>query len=176
MKRSAALAIALLATASCSKPEPLSPNLALANKVAPRIVLLYYESPDMQLVPERRNLALPENPAGALSIVVRELFNGSANAAVPRIFPPDTIVRGAYLLPDGTAFVDIGGPTVTQGWGAGSHQELIAIYAVVETVMANFPEAKRVRLLVNGEPAETLAGHISLERALTPLKGMVAER
>lgn len=176
MKRSAALAIALLATVSCSKPEPLSPNLALANKVAPRIVLLYYESPDMQLVPERRNLALPENPAGALSIVVHELFNGSANAAVPRLFPPDTIVRGAYLLPDGTAFVDIGGPTVTQGWGAGSHQELIAVYAVVETVMANFPEAKRVRLLVNGEPAETLAGHISLEHALTPLKGMVAGR
>lgn len=174
MKRSTALAIALLAVVTCKRSQPLSPNLNLENKVAPRIVLLYYESPDMQLVPERRNVALPENPAGALSIVVRELFKGSANAAVPRLFPIDTVVRGAYLLPDGTAFVDLGGTTLTQGWATGSHEELMAVYSVVQTVMTNFPEVKRVRLLVNGEPAETLAGHISLSKALTPIPGLVA--
>ena len=174
MKRGLALAIALLAVAACRKSQPLSPNLNVANKVAPRIVLLYYESPDMLLVPERRNIPLPENPAGALSLVVRELFKGSVNPAVPRAFPPDTIVRGAYLLPDGTAFIDLGGPTLTQGWGTGSHEELMAVYSVVQTVMTNFPEAKRVRLLVNGEPAETLAGHISLAKALTPNSSLVA--
>lgn len=176
MKRGTALAIALLAVVACRKRQPLSPNLNLENKVAPRIVLLYYESPELQLVGERRNVALPENPAGALSIVVRELFKGSANPSVPRGFPADTIVRGAYFLPDGTAFVDLGGPTLTQGWGAGSHEELMAVYAVVQTVMTNFPEAKRVRLLVNGEPAETLAGHISLAKPLTPVTGLVAGR
>lgn len=176
MKRCAALAVALLAFPGCKKTQPLSPNLAAENKVAPRIVLLYYESPEMLLVPERRNVALPENPAGALAIVARELLKGSMNASVPRAFPPDTVVRGAYLLPDGTAFVDVGGPTLTQGWGAGSHTELMAVYSVVQTVMANFPEAKRVRLLVNGEPAETLAGHISLGKALLPMKSLVALR
>src|SRR4051794_41633637 len=99
----------------------------------------------MQLVPERRNVALPENPAGALSIVVRELFKGSANAGVPRLFPADTVVRGAYLLPDGTAFVDIGGANGTPGWGGGSAQEYIAIYSVVDTMIANFPRAKHAR-------------------------------
>lgn len=168
------LAVALLAVAGCKRSQPLPSNLNVANKVAPRIVLLYYESPDMLLVPERRNVALPENPAGALSLVVRELFKGSVNPGVPRAFPPDTVVRGAYLLPDGTAFVDVGGPTLAQGWGTGSHEELMAVYSVVQTVMTNFPEAKRVRLLVNGEPAETLAGHISLSRALTPMRGLVA--
>jgi spore germination protein GerM len=177
VKRSAALVITLLAVAGCKeKPQPLSPNLAVANKVAPRIVLLYYEGPDMLLAPERRSVPLPENAAAALSVVIRELMKGSMNAAVPKLFPADTVIRGAYLLPDGTAFVDVGGPTLEAGWGAGSHTELMAVYSVVQTVMANFPEAKQVRLLVNGEPAETLAGHISLSKALVPMKSLVAVR
>ena len=138
-----------------------------------RTVSLYYESPELLLAPERRDLPLPENPAAAIDLVLRELLKGSANAAVPKLLPPDTLLRGAYLLPDGTAFVDLGGPTLSQGWTTGSHQELMAIYSVVQTVTANFPEAKRVRMLVNGEPAETLAGHVSLSRALTPAPSMV---
>jgi spore germination protein GerM len=165
------LALALAAGA-CRKKEH-SDNLARENKVANRTVKLYFESPDLVLVAETRNLALPASPAGALSVTVRELFKGSANAAVPKLFPPDTVVRAAYLLPDGTAFVDLGGATLTNGWGTGSHEELMAVYSVVQTITANFPEARRVRILVNGEPAETLAGHIDLAKALTPLGSVV---
>ncbi len=177
MRRVAAGTLALLALAgACRKQKPLTPNLNVENRVAMRAVTLFFETPDMLLGREERNVALPENPAGALSIVARELVKGSSNAAVPRVFPPDTVVRGAFLLPDGTAFVDLGGPTLTQGWGTGSHQELMAVYSVVETVVANFPEAKKVRILVNGEPAETLAGHVSLRRALTPMPSLEARR
>jgi spore germination protein GerM len=173
--RSAALVMMLLLVAgsACRKSRPLSQNLNVENKVAVRTVTLYYESPLMLLAPERRDIALPQNPAGAMGEVVRELFKGSVNAGVPRLFPADTVVRGAYLLPDGTAFVDLGGPTLTQGWGTGSHEELMAVYSLVQTVTANFPDAKRVRMLINGEPAETLAGHVSLGRALTPMPSLV---
>ena len=173
MGRRAFLLLILIGIA-CKRQQPLSRNLNVENKVAMRTVSLYYESPELLLAPERRNLPLPENPAAALDVVMHELLKGSANAAVPRLLPIDTIVRGAYLLSDGTAFIDLGGPTLTQGWTTGSHQELMAIYSVVQTVTANFPEAKRVRMLVNGEPAETLAGHVSLSRALTPVPSMVA--
>ena len=128
----------------------------------------------MLLVREMRNVALPENPAGALSQVARELLKGSSNAGVPPIFPRDTVVRATFLLPDGTAFVDLGGPTLEQGWGTGSHEELMAVYSVVQTVTTNFPEAKRVRILINDEPAETLAGHVNLSRALLPSATYVA--
>jgi spore germination protein GerM len=167
-------AVAVLILAACHRQQPLSRNLNVENKVAMRTVSLYYESPDLLLAPEQRSLPLPENHAAALDVVMRELLKGSANSAVPRLLPADTIVRGAYLLPDGTAFVDLGGPTLSQGWSTGSHQELMAIYSVVQTVTANFPEAKKVRMLVNGEPAETLAGHVSLNQALTPVPSMVA--
>jgi germination protein M len=165
--------LALLVLTACHRAQPLSGNLNVENKVAMRTVSLYYESQDLLLAPEQRSLPLPENPAAAIDLVMRELLKGSANAAVPKLLPADTVVRGAYLLPDGTAFVDLGGTTLSQGWATGSHQELMAIYSVVQTVTANFPDAKRVRVLVNGEPAETLAGHVSLSRALTPVPSMV---
>ena len=104
---------------------------------------------------------------------MKELVKGSANAAVPRVFPADSVVRATFLLPDGTAFVDLGGPTLTQGWGTGSHEELMAVYSIVSTVTTNFPEAKRVRILVNGESAETLAGHVSLRGSLVPMSSLV---
>ena len=127
-------------------------------------------------MPERRDVPLPENPAGAVPLVVRELLKGSANAAVPRLFPADVVLRGAYLLPDGTAFVDLGGPTLTKGWETGRHQELMAVYSLVQTMVANFPEARRVRILVNGAPAETLGGHVALSRSLTPLPSLSDRR
>jgi hypothetical protein len=52
----------------------------------------------------------------------------------------------------------------------------MAVYSIVETVTANFPEAKKVRVLINGSPAETLAGHIALDRSLTPMTSLVDPR
>ncbi len=177
MRRLAVFTLALLTLAgACRKQTRLTSNLAVENKVSVRSVRLYYQGPDMLLAAETRNVSLPENPAGALGVVIRELLKGSANTTVARSFPADTVLRGAYLLPDGTVFVDLGGPTLTQGWGTGSHEELMAVYSVVWTVTANFAQAKRVRLLVNGEPAETLAGHVALDRALHPAEWVMDPR
>jgi len=174
VRRAVVLSLAILIAAGGCKKKPLSANLNAENKVAVRPVTLFFEGPEMLLVRETRNVALPENPAGALSVVARELIKGSSNAGVPPIFPRDTVVRATFLLPDGTAFVDLGGNTLTQGWGTGSHEELMAIYSIVQTVTTNFPDAKRVRILINDEPAETLAGHVNLSRALLPSANYVA--
>ena len=130
----------------------------------------------MLLVPEARTVTLPENDAAALAMVIRELLKGSANASVSRAFPADTVLRAAYLLPDGNAIVDLGGQTLAAGWNTGSHQEMIAAYSVVETVIANFPAVRRVRLLVNGQVVPTLAGHVQLDKPLYPLQFLVAKR
>lgn len=164
MRRVAVLLLSLVVLAACRKEKKLTSNLNVENKVAVRAVQLFYESPEMNLVAERRDVALPENPAGAIPVVLRELLKGSASEAVPRLFPADTVLRAAYLLPEGTVLVDLTGPTLTEGWSTGSHQELMAVYSVVQTVTTNFSEARRVRFLVNGTPAETLAGHVALSR------------
>lgn len=177
MRRFAVLALmALVVAAACRKKTDPAANLGAANKVTVRMVQLYYESPRMLLAPEPRNVSLPENAAAAIPLVVRELVKGPAVATSPRLLPADTVVRGAYLLPGGTVIVDLGGPTLTAGWGTGTHHELMAIYSVVQTLTANFADAKRVRILVNGTPAETLAGHISLAHSLSPRSDLLETR
>ncbi|HEV7240575.1 MAG TPA: GerMN domain-containing protein [Thermoanaerobaculia bacterium] len=175
MKRFAVGALALLVVAGACKQKSETPaNLNAANKVSVRQVQLYFESPRMLLATEARNIPLPESPAAAMPMVVRELMKGPApTSQLGRLFPEDTVVRGAYLLPGGTVIVDLGGATLTQGWGTGSHQELMSLYSLAHTLTANFADARRVRVLVNGTPAETLAGHVSLAKSLTPLPGVV---
>jgi len=161
---------------TCKKKTTQQSSLNAQNQIVPRVVRLYFESPSLLLTAEQRNVQLPQNPAGAMPVVIRELTKGATNPALARSLPADTVVRGAYLLPDGSAFVDLGGVTLTQGWQAGSHEELMAVYSIVQTVTANFPEAKKVRILVNGTPPETLAGHIALDRSLTPMTELVDPR
>ncbi len=173
MKSRVVIALGVIALGACRKSNVPPPNLNVANKVAMRSISLYYEGPSMLLAPEPRNVPLPENTAAAIPVVVRELMKGPLGNTSARVFPADTVVRAVYLLPGGTVIIDLGGVTLTQGWGTGSHEELMAAYSLVETVTANFPEARRVRVLVNGVPAETLAGHVSLARSLEPMPSLV---
>ncbi|HEX2833327.1 MAG TPA: GerMN domain-containing protein [Thermoanaerobaculia bacterium] len=177
MKRVAVFALAVLALAgACKKKNELAANINAANKVSNRVARFYYESGDMQLIAESRNIALPENPAAAIPVVARELMKGPAGKTAFRLFPPDTLVRGAYLLPGGNVIVDLGGPTLQKGWETGSHTEIMAIHSLVQTITSNFSDARRVRVLVNGSPAETLAGHISLARPFGPDTSLVEPR
>lgn len=170
----AILIVAAVLSSGCRKKEARDPeNLNLANKVEQREVTLFFESPDLVLVPETRMLELPQSEAAALSAVLRELLKGSANAAVAPVFPQDSELRASYLLPDGTAIVDLGGPTLSNGWNTGSHSEMMAIYSIVQTLATNFAAVRQVRLVLNGQPVETLAGHVRIDRPLRPLRHLV---
>lgn len=167
------IALLLLVIAACKKKSETAVNLNAANKVSMRQVRLYYESPQMLLVAEPRSIPLPESSAGAIPAVVRELLKGPAKPPLLRLFPEDTVLRGAYLLPGGTAIVDLSGATLSSGWGTGTHQEMMAAYSLVHSMTANFEEVRRVRVLVNGNPTETLAGHLSLTKSLSPHPALV---
>lgn len=171
-----AIALCVVLVGGCRKKVQNPSAVALANKVTSRAVQLYFESPSFLLAPEVRTVSLPENEAAALRLVVGELLKGSSNTSIAKPFPPDAVVRAAYFLPDGNAIIDLGGPTLTNGWNTGSHAEMIAIYSVVQTLTTNFPSVKRVRLLVNGQPVPTLAGHIETDKPLVPMASLVRGR
>lgn len=172
--RAAAMA-ALLLIAACRGTEQRAASPADAvNRVTTRPVLLYFERADGLLAPERREMPLPESDAAAIHPLLSALLAGSKNAALPRVLPEGTIVRGAFVLPEGTAVVDLGGVEIQQGWQTGSHAELAAAYAIVQTVVANLPSVRRVQILVGGEVAPTLAGHLDLTRPLRPHPDLVA--
>lgn len=174
--RAAAIAALILAAACRPGEKTRTAQADAVNRVTTRAVLLYFEGPDGLLAPERREMPLPESEAAAIHPLLNALLAGPLNAALPKAFPDGTIVRGAFVLPEGTAVVDIGGRTIQEGWQTGSHAELMALYSVVQTTVANLPSVRRVHILVGGEVAPTLAGHVDLSRPLRPLPDLLTSQ
>ncbi len=75
-------------------------------------------------------------------------------------------LRALYLDASWTATVDLSAASPNQKEiRASAEDELLAVYALVNTLTQNFPEVRQVRFLMDGREAQTLAGHIDLSRA-----------
>ena len=137
-------------------------------------VRLWFESSARRLSSETRELALPDSDAEALKPLIKALLE-KTEGEEPKPVPDGIVVRAGYLLPEGTAIIDLGGPLFAAGWNTGSDAEVMLVYSVVQTATDNLPSVKRVQILVNGHPADTLAGHVSLEHPLSPIHSLVAK-
>lgn len=81
-------------------------------------------------------------------------------------------VRGFYLDAAGTAYLDLA-PGPQKDARASAWEELLAVYAMVNTVLNNFDDIKQVVLLLDGREAQTLAGHLDLSRTFTKRMDLV---
>jgi hypothetical protein len=75
-------------------------------------------------------------------------------------------LRAFYLDASWTATVDLSAASPNlKEIRASAEDELLAVYALVNTLTHNFPEIRQVRFLMDGREAQTLAGHIDLSLA-----------
>jgi hypothetical protein len=75
-------------------------------------------------------------------------------------------LRALYLDATWTATVDLSAASPNQKEiRASAEDELLAVYAIVNTLIQNFPEIRQVRFLMDGRESQTLAGHIDLSQA-----------
>jgi len=86
----------------------------------------------------------------------------------------DVRLRELYFDASGTAYVDL---TAVQQKEVrtSAGDELTALYALVNTLLQNIEEIKRVRVLLDGREAQTLAGHIDLSRAFSKRMDLVKQ-
>ena len=66
-----------------------------------------------------------------------------------------------YLLPDGTAIADFSETLETEAL-SGILNEGMAVDSIVRTLGANLSTINRLKILIRGQEAETLAGHLDL--------------
>lgn len=136
-----------------------SPAPPLREAVEPRAQLtLYFADRNAQgVVAERREVKKSRsNPEGALE----ELIKGPAkDSELARTIPLGTRLLGVKLA-GGVATVDFSEELSTGHWG-GSAGETITVYSIVNT-LTEFRQVRRVRILIDGEEVESLAGHIDL--------------
>jgi hypothetical protein len=124
-------------------------------------VHLYFSGPDHTfLVAETRELPDSGDPSELGKRIVEALVEGPRSQSV-RTLPAQTVVRNVFITDDGTAYVDFS-EEVTKGHPGGVQTELVSIYSVVNSLVLNLEGIFAVKLLIGGQEADTLAGHMDL--------------
>ncbi len=97
--------------------------------------------------------------------VIEEIIKGSEYFKDNPI-PKDTQLMSIFLDNRGIVYTDFSEAMIRNHPG-GTWGELITIYCLVNTIMANFHTIKGVKILIMGKEVETLKGHIDIRYPLT---------
>ena len=124
------------------------------------IHLYFADRNNLFLRAEKRRLACSLDPAEAGENILKMLIQGS-DQGLMRTIPEGTKIAALYVTDDATAYVDLSGE-VKDNQPGGAVTELLTIYSIVNSLILNIPEIKRVKILICGRESITLAGHISL--------------
>ncbi len=124
-------------------------------------VHLYFADRDnYYLMSEQRVVSHSGDSVDYARSIVEALIKGSQTSLVPTI-AADTELRAIYIIPDGVCYVDLS-QAVWKNHPGGCNSELLTIYSMVNSLILNVTEIKRVKLLIDGKEVQTLAGHIDL--------------
>ena|SRR5437773_1803292 len=138
-----------------------------SSKGAEQTITLYFPSDDDGLLAsETRRIAWAGNDTDRIRQVVLALIDGSLQG-FRRPVPPNTELRAAFLTADGTAYVDFSNNAVAP-FAPGIQSETLSIYSIVNSLAANIPAVKRVKILVQGQEVGTLSGHVDLGEDFAP--------
>jgi hypothetical protein len=118
------------------------------------------------LVEENRPISWAASDADRIRQVILALVEGSRQG-LGRALPPTAAIRGVFLTPDGTAYLDFPRQMLAE-FKPGIASETLAVDAVVNSVAVNVPSVKRIRILIQGQAVDTLDGHADLSDALVP--------
>ena len=110
---------------------------------------------------EQRVVLHPDDPLGLAGSIIQALIKGPQEGLLKTI-PADTRLNAIYITPDRTCYVDLS-EAVRKHHPGGSKSELLTIYSLVNSLVLNVPEIERVQILIDGNQAPTLAGHVDLE-------------
>jgi hypothetical protein len=75
--------------------------------------------------------------------------------------PRGVSLRELFITSQGVAYLDLSQELVSNHTGGSSGEEL-TVFSLSQTLIANFPAVKTVRILVEGREIQTIAGHLDL--------------
>ncbi|TYT73622.1 GerMN domain-containing protein [Desulfobotulus mexicanus] len=126
---------------------------------------LYFAHPASDtLSAEARELSLTGTPQDKTRIILEALITG------PSMEGSSTLPEGTKLLAlytEGNMAVLDFHPDIRNNHPGGSQGELMTIYALVNSIVINVPEIRKVKILIAGQEQDTLAGHIDIRHPLT---------
>jgi spore germination protein GerM len=137
-------------------------EVADARKI--RATLFYVAENGVQLVPVDREVGYADETSEQARLLLEALIK-PVEAPMVSAIPTGVTLKTVLLSEKGDAFVDFS-PELSTNHTGGSLDELLTVYAIVDTLTVNLPAIARVQILIDGKEADTLAGHIDLRRPL----------
>jgi hypothetical protein len=89
-----------------------------------------------------------------------------------RTLPPEASLLAFYVQPDGTGIADFS-DEISSAMPSGIMSEQLAVQSIAQTLGANVSGIRQLKILIHGQEAETLAGHLDLH-GLFPVASPVA--
>ena len=129
---------------------------------------VYFASTDaMYVVPQVYTVAKNEQP---LKSAIELLLAGPKNQGVLAVFPKEVKLK-SVMVKDHIAYVDFNDKLLKNKVG-GSAGEMLLVGALVDTV-TEFPDVKKVQILVEGKKIETISGHMDTGEPIGRMEHMI---
>ncbi len=135
------------------------------------MVLYFSDGEEEFLVGERRDLPKTGSTQEEAKEAIVELIHGPRGKLIPTL-PSKTKLIALQIDDQGLAKVNFT-RALTQDHPGGSSAEIMTVYSVVNSLALNFPEIKKVQILVEGKEIETITGHLSLDKPIGPNPNLI---
>jgi spore germination protein GerM len=150
------------------KPSPESRGI-LADR---REVLVYFSDSESEyLVGEKREIPKKNEVKEEAKETIGELIRGPKSKLIPTL-PPRTKLLTLQINDAGLAKVNFS-QALSKDHPGGTSAEMMTIYSIVNSLSLNFPQIKRVQILIDGKPVETIRGHLSLRQPISPKPDLI---
>lgn len=137
------------------------------------ITLYLASDADASITPTTEQLALPEAPTVRARSLLEHLLAAYSLPTSAHPLRSGPAVDDVFLLPDPEpavgeqpgqlAVIDLHS-SFTDNHPSGIQVEALTVQSIIGTLHAAFPDVTKIRFLVDGQPHDTLAGHVDLLR------------
>ena len=146
------------------KKEPAQPVQPPKQEIKQQSFIVYRASADgrEKLLPEKFTIN-DNGKSVAENALIALVSTKPQDARMEDVIPIGTKVLSLKVDDKGTAYADFSKELCKHGQG--SYGEMMLCYAITNT-LTEFPEIKRVQILIEGKKVTTISGHMDLEEPL----------
>jgi spore germination protein GerM len=137
---------------------PLAPPVA--GPMEP-VTLYVAHDEDGTLRPEAARIPMPSGRQQRAEELLRALVSVYLDKTSPHVLGAGSDVRSVFLVDPGVAVIDVNA-AFADTHRSGVLVEELTVASLIHTISASTPGIVRVKILVDGKPRDTLAGHADL--------------